>query len=154
MKWFYSVLLLLAVTAPVQAQIANTNVLAAIDSISVYVGFSVGEDAASCTPLESTIKTRIELRLRRAGIRVVDVSAARMIFSAVSIHPGLCAVSYDTRVLYLYFLPSIDEPFDLVGLLGGGIMSDGEFSSSRDRIRQIADDAADLVINEILEAKQ
>ena len=156
MKLLCFVFLLAAATVPVKAQFVDSKVLAAIDSISVSVGFTADDDANSCTPLESTIKTRIELRLRQAGIRVVDLSRARMYFETVAIHTGsgICAVSYSTQVLYLFWEPSIDDGVNILALDYGGIMTDGQYSSSRERMRQRADEAADLVINEILEAKQ
>ncbi|MCY3627366.1 MAG: hypothetical protein OXG88_06975 [Gammaproteobacteria bacterium] len=96
MKRICLLFLLSAMTMSVQGQDVFSNILQEVDSLSVRVSFSSGEDATYCTPSESAVKTRIELRLRRAGIRVVDLSPTLMHFSTVAVHAGLCAVSHSS----------------------------------------------------------
>ena len=154
MKRFYLLVLLWTMPASTQGQYVSSFALRGIDSLSVGVGVSSSGDARLCTPLESTLKTRIELRLRQAGIRVVDLAPHHMRFSLTAIHSGLCAVSYQTLVVRVIFPPGNEDAFFGVSLEDGGLFSSGGYTASQEAVRQEADDAVDLVINEILKARQ
>ncbi|MXW33917.1 MAG: hypothetical protein F4100_06095 [Rhodothermaceae bacterium] len=153
MKRICLLFLLSAMTVSVQGQAIFPNILQMVDSLRVTVDFSNGEDATQCTPFESAVKTRIELRLRRAGIRVVDLSPTQMHFSTVAVHAGLCAVSYSTQVVMVAF-PDGGDMVVLLGLENSGIMTRSQYSESREAVRIQSDEAADLVANEILKARQ
>ena len=154
MKRFYLLVLLWTMPASTQGQVVFPSVLRDIDSLMVVVIVASGEDARLCTPSDSALKTRIELRLRRAGIRVVDSALHRMGFWLTTIHPGLCAVSYETEVIRPVSHPSFEDPVFVVGLDERGIFSRSGYTASQEAVRQKADDAVDLVINEILKARQ
>ena len=139
------------VTGPARGQFVAPDILAAIDTVYVTVSVSASGDAESCIPFQSTIKTGIELALRRGDIKVAESAPAGVHFSLTAINPTLCAVAYTTEIVF--WLHGIRINAYAVGLRQSGIFSNGTYTDSRTEVRQLAEDAADLVINEILKAR-
>ena len=134
-----------------QAQFVSQDGLAVIEEISVNVSMTADSDSRNCLPFESTIKTRIELALQRAGFYVVETGSAGIFFEAVAISlGGTCAVGHDVYIFL--WNPGYDMPG--LALSHGGIFSRPTLTGSKREVRRLADDATDMVINEILKARR
>ena len=79
--------LFLCTAAPVRGQYVASDVLVRVDTIAVSVTLVADGDATQCYPFESTIKTRIELALQRAGLTVVEQAPWRVYFNSTAIYP-------------------------------------------------------------------
>lgn len=79
-----------------------------------------------------------------------DGQTGLIFFNAVAINPGLCAVSLTTQVLHFTPQPNVL----VVGIDRSHIFSRSLFSESEERVRRLADDEADFVINEFLKVRQ
>ena len=144
--------LLICTAAPVRGQYVAPELFVGVDTVSVVVDFTAHGDAASCIPFTRTIKTRIELALQRAGLTVAERAPWSVYFHGTAIYPTICAVSHEIEVNV--WLHNAGITAYLVGLSSSGIFSKTDYTGSRDRVRELADDGADMVINEILKARR
>ena len=144
--------LLLCAVAPVRGQYVAPEIFVEVDTVSVGVVFSATGDAAQCFPFESTIKTKIELALQRAGLTVVEQAPWKVYLHGTAIYPGLCAVSHEIAVNV--WLHRVGIKTYLVGLASNGIFSRSTYADSKEQVRQLADDGVDMVVNEILKARR
>ncbi len=133
-------------------QFVDQDGLAMIDEIAVNVSMNPTPEASRCLPFESTIKTRIELALQRAGIGVVEKERAAevLFFSAIATYSGACAVSHSTQILVWIS----GFPMPGLALENGGIFSGYTATQSTQEVRKLADDAVDMVVNEVLKARR
>ena len=156
-----------ALTGPpsAQAQFADPNQLARVESIIVAEAMDFSSDPHSCLPDKGTLQTEAELVLRRAGVPVgPSLRAHRFVLTtAVVSIPALCAVSthFDLwrfeDVVDSAALTSGNAPATSLGMVvaffRGGVQTD-QPAAMRAGLREAVNAAATQLANEILKARQ